>query len=88
MRYNKKYIDKMINDPFPPLLEDERIYFNVPYKTRDFAPFSHCGFDSKKKLWFTGSDNSYLYALVEIYEVNEVTSEKAKKLLNEKLNKD
>ena len=30
MRYNKKYITKKIDDPLPPLPEDECIYFNVP----------------------------------------------------------
>lgn len=66
MRYNKKYIAKKIDDPLPPLPEDERIYFNVPYMARDFAKYSHCGFDPEKKLWFTGSLNANLYALVRL----------------------
>ncbi|MBQ8802840.1 MAG: hypothetical protein IJZ53_04305 [Tyzzerella sp.] len=85
MRYNKKYIAKKIDDPLPPLSEDERIYFNVPYMARDFAKYSHCGFDPKKKLWFTGSLNANLYALVRLYGVNEATSEKAMQLLKEKI---
>lgn len=85
MRYNKKYIAKKIDEPLPPLPEDERIYFNVPYMARDFAKYSHCGFDPKKKLWFTGSLNANLYALVRLYGVNEATSEKAMQLLREKL---
>ena len=84
MRYNRKYIDKIIEDPLPPLPEDERIYLNVPYMARDFARYSHCGFDPEKKLWFTGSLNRNLRALVELYGVNKVTSEKAKQLLKTK----
>lgn len=85
MRYNKKYIAKKIDDPLPPLPENERIYFNVPYMARDFAKYSHCGFDPEKKLWFTGSLNANLYALVRLYGVNEATSEKAMQLLREKI---
>ena len=83
MRYNRKYVTEMIEDPLPPLPEDERIYLNVPYMARDFAKYSHCGFDPEKKLWFTGSLNSNLYYLVSLYGVNEATSEKAKQLLKE-----
>lgn len=83
--YNKKISQKKIEDPLPPLPEDERIYFNVPYMARDFAKVSHCGFDPEKKLWFTGCLNANLHALVKLYDVNEATSEKAIKLLNEKI---
>lgn len=65
--------------------EDERIYLNVPYMARDFAKYSHCGFDPERKLWFTGSLNRNLYDLVELYGVNEATSEKAKALMKAKL---
>ena len=85
MIYNKKYLAKKIDDPVPPLPEDERIYFNVPYMARDFAKYSHCGFDSEKKLWFTGSLNANLYALARLYGVNKATSEKAMQLLREKI---
>lgn len=85
MRYNRKYLEKKIEDPLPPLPEDERIYLNVPYMNRDFAKYSNCGFDPERKLWFTGSLNRNLYALVQLYGVNEVTSEKAKQLLKEKI---
>ena len=71
----------------PPLSEDERIYLNVPYEKRGLAKSTHCGFDAKKKMWFTGSHNRNIYALVKSYGVNEITSEKAKKLLEEALNK-
>lgn len=85
MRYNRKYIEKKIKDPLPHLPEDERIYLNVPYTAKGFAQYSHCGFDLERKLWFTGSHNSNLSALVELYGVNEATSEKAKRLLKEKI---
>ena len=81
MRYNKKYIEKIIKNPLPPLTEEERIYLTVPYMARGFAQYSHCGFDSEKKLWFTGLHNSNLRVLIKLYEVNEATSEKAKRLL-------
>ena len=85
MRYNKKYLEKKFNDPLPPLPEDERIYFNVPYMARDFAQYSHCGFDPEKKLWFTGCLNANLYFLVELYGVNDTTSDKARQLMEEQL---
>ena len=66
MRYSRNYIKKMLEDPLPPLPEDERIYLNVPYKAREFAKYSHCGFDPDRKLWFTGALNANLYALVEL----------------------
>ena len=83
MSYNKKYIDKMNQDPFPCLQEDERIYLNVPYTANGFARRSHCGFDSKKKLWFTGIHNVNLSALLRIYGINDVTSEKMKQMIAE-----
>ena len=87
MKYNKKYITKKIDDPLPPLPEDERIYFNVPYMARDFAKAAHCSFDKEKKLWFTGCLNAQIRALVGLYGINEATSEKAKQLLKQQLNK-
>ena len=87
MKYNRKYLEKMINDPLPPLPEDERIYLNVPYMARDFAKWSNCGFDTVKKLWFTGCANANLQTLVELYGVNEATTEKARQLLKEWLEK-
>ena len=83
MRYNKNYIKKMVEDPLPPLLEEERIYLNVPYKARGFAQFCNCGFDDVKKLWFTGINNSNLHSLITLYGVNEATSEKTKIMLND-----
>lgn len=85
MKYNKKYIKKIAENPLPPLTEEERIYLNVPYAAKRFAQYSNCGFDSDKKLWFTGVHNSNLYALVDLYGVNEATSQQARQLLREKL---
>jgi hypothetical protein len=85
MKYNRKYLKKMINDPLPPLPEDERIYLNVPYMARNFAKCTHCRFDSVRKLWFTCCANAFLQELVDLYGVNETTSEKAQQLLKEKL---
>ena len=65
--------------------EDERIYLNVPYMAMDFARYSHCGFDPDRKLWFTGCLNANLYFLVDLYGVNEATSEKALALMKAKL---
>ena len=87
MVYNRKYLKKKFDNPLPRLPEDERIYFNVPYKARDFAKYANCRFDPDKKLWFTGCLNSKLYCLVDIYGVNENTSEKARQLMNEQLEK-
>lgn len=52
-QYKAKYWKKKMENPLPPLPEDERIYLNVPYMARDFARYSHCGFDPDRKLWFT-----------------------------------
>lgn len=87
MRYNKKYMQKIMESPLPQLAEDERIYLNVPYMARDFAKAAHCGFDKEKKLWFTGCLNAQIRALVGLYGINETTSEKAKQLLKQQLNK-
>ena len=57
MRYEqrmRKYWQKKLEDPLPKLPEDERIYLNVPYMARDFAKYSHCGFDPERKLWVHG----------------------------------
>lgn len=76
----------MMEDPFPPLREDERIYLNVSsYKECGFAQITNCGFDEEKKLWFTGSHNSNLKALIKLYGVNSATSEKAMQLLKENI---
>lgn len=83
---NKNYLKKMIDDPLPPLPEDERIYFNVPYTSKDVAKYCHCRFCPERKLWFTGYLNANLPILVELYGINEkATSDKAMKLLKEKL---
>ena len=60
MGYNKNYFIKKFVDPLPTLEEDDRIYLNVPYMARDFAKEAHCGFDSVKKLWFTGIHNTFI----------------------------
>lgn len=78
MKYNTKYIEKCSTDPLPVLLEEDRIYLNVPYNARGFAKLSNCGFDSTKKLWFTGKHNANLETLIRLYGINEATSEKAK----------
>lgn len=69
-----------------PLQENERIYLNVTYSTKSFAKYAHCGFDSKKKLWFTGAHNKHLSSLIKLYGVNDATSENARRLLECKLN--
>ena len=83
MMYRKKYLQKKIENPLPPLQEDERIYLNVPYTAREFAKHSRCGFDQERKLWFAGSLNVNLHALVMLYGVHEATSAKAMALLKE-----
>lgn len=88
MRYNQarmKYLKKKLEDLLPPLQEDERIYLNVPYMARAFASYSHCGFDTQRKLWFTGSLNANLPALIGLYGLNEATAEKAIGLLRVRL---
>lgn len=65
----------------PRLSEDERIYLKVPYMARGYARVCHCGFDSEKKLWFTGAYNSNIDTLIEIYGVDEHTSDNARHLL-------
>lgn len=85
MRHNRKYLDKIFNNTLPTLPEDERIYLNVEYSKRSLAKYSNCGFDSIKKLWFTGIYNCNLYILVETYGINDATSEKLRKLVEERL---
>ena len=83
MRYSKRYLEKIKMNPLPRLCEDERIYLNVPYKTNQFAKATNCGFDSTKKLWFTGPHNTYIYELIDLYGINEITSENARNILKE-----
>lgn len=83
---NKKYLENMKTNHLPVLKEEERIYLTVSYKANGFAKCCNCGYDSEKKLWFTGLANSNLKALVDLYGVNEATSERMIQLLEEKLN--
>lgn len=78
---HRNYVKRLIESPLPPLAEDERIYLKVPYMARSFAKYCHCGFDSENKLWFTGAYNFNLRGLVEMYEVDESTSDNARCLL-------
>lgn len=78
---NKNYVKRLIESPLPLLAEDERIYLKVPYMNRSFAKYCHCGFDTKRKLWFTGAYNFNLRGLVRMYEVDESTSDNARSLL-------
>ncbi len=80
----KKNLAKRI---LPRLLEEERIYFNVHYMARHFAQACHCGFDSEKKLWFTGAKNRYIEILIELYGIDEQTNELARQLLKDELKK-
>lgn len=80
--YRRRYVEKLIESPLPRLTDNERIYLNVDYASRQFARMCHCGFDREKKLWFTGAYNGWLDALVELYGVDEEhTSEDAKALM-------
>ena len=84
MKYNRNYHKKMAENRLPRLTEENRIYLNVPYMARSFAQISNCRFDPDKKLWFTGLANGNLKELIELYGVNETTSEKVLQLLKEK----
>lgn len=77
----RRYKRKKIEDSLPELTDNERIYLKVPYMGRGFARTCHCGFDDEKKLWFTGAYNAWLDALVDVYEVDERTSEDARALM-------
>jgi len=88
MKYSRRYLEKVIENPLPPLAEDERIYLNVPYMARAFAQSANCGFDQKRRLWFAGSANSNLQALVELYGINDATTEKARQMLEARLAKE
>lgn len=81
----EKYWKTRFENKLPRLAEDERIYLNVDYMARGFAKYCHCGFDSERKLWFTGCKNAHLDSLVGLYGVNKATSDKARKLLEEAL---
>lgn len=81
MALNQEHVMWMLNHHcFPPIEEDERIYLNVEYMQRGFAKSCHCAFDRKKKLWYAGAANRYLYLLIRTYGVNKETCENARKL--------
>lgn len=80
--YRSGYFRKMLESPLPRLTDNERIYLNVDYASRQFARVCHCSFDRERKLWFTGAYNGWLDALVKLYGVDEEhTSEDAMELL-------
>lgn len=76
---------KRYKKTLPPLEENEKIYFNIPYETNGLAKATHCGYDPEKKLWFTGCNNTNIVVLIKRYGMNENTSENAMKLLEETL---
>lgn len=76
---------KRYKKTLPPLEENEKIYFNIPYETNGLAKATHCGYDSEKKLWFTGCNNTNIIVLIKRYGINKNTSENAIKLLEEEL---
>ena len=78
-------MEKLLNDPLPLLQDDERIYLNVPYLGRGFAKEANCRFDPVKKLWYTGVYNTFLCNLIKLYGVNEVTSDKVRRLIKERM---
>ena len=80
----KRYYCKQTTKRLSKLQEDERIYLNVPFNKKEFASFSNCGFDSSKKLWFTGINNTFLQELIELYGVNSSTSPQTMLILKEK----
>ena len=84
---NKKYLEKLIENPLPELPEDERIYFNVDYAFKGVAKCFHCRWDPVRKLWFTGCLNRKLFLLTKTFTVNEITSEKALALMERELQK-
>ena len=81
--HRRRYIGDIADGGFPILQEDERVYLNVPYMARGFAQHCRCGFDSEKKLWFTGAHNRYLDALIRLYGINGATSEKARQSITD-----
>ena len=82
------YYKAMAKNMLPPLPEDERIYFSTSYETREFAKACHCNFDPISKLWYTGIHNTSIELLLKCYNVHESTSEKARKLLEERIGKE
>ena len=85
IRYNKKYMKMAMENRLPRLSENERIYLNVPFGAIGFAKQLNCGFDPEKKLWFTGPLNTNIINIVNHFGVNEITSERARELLNQKI---
>lgn len=68
----------MIDNNLPLLSElsdSERIFFIVPYEMKNIAKELGCCFDTGKKMWFTGLNNSHLKSLTRLFEINlEYTS--------------
>ena len=78
---SNRYRGAVVGNVLPPLAEDERVYLCVDYRNRYFARCCHCGFDSERKLWFTGACNARIRSLVRLYGVHESTGERARELL-------
>ena len=82
---NEKILAEEVGRPIAEVARGRAYLSECAVYGKDFAKYSHCGFDPERKLWFTGSLNRNLYDLVELYGVNEATSEKAKALMKAKL---
>ena len=85
MRYSQKYLKVMIQHKLNQLPEEDRIYLNVEYTDRWFARHCHCGFDTNKKIWFTGCKNTNIDLLIDCYGIHDITSDKARHSLKAEL---
>ena len=77
----RSYLRKLIDSPLMGFAGNERVCLKVPNTASGFARCCHCGFDEEEGLWFAGAYNAELDALVELYGVDESTSDDARALM-------
>lgn len=74
----------MKNNVHAEIAETERVYLNVPFRSKATAKICGCLFDPKKKLWYTVITNRHIVRLILFYGVNEDnTSEKIKQIIED-----
>ena len=80
-RHIKNYIDKVKRMKAVP--EDERVYFITDYKDRHIATWFGAWWDPVKKARWSAVSEPRFDILLNIYDISPLTSEKAKKLVDD-----
>lgn len=84
-RHARNYVDKFLR--MKSLSDDEKIYFVSEYHDKWLLNAYGCWWDVDKKKWFSAFDNSYLDLLLVEFQIDDITSDKAKAFARDVLDK-